>query len=430
MRSRADTLRVIETLWRALALAMLAWAIVSAFRGPVHGAENVSVNALPAVLPRLTRSPVPAAVDVAFSAAPAAESRDWLAALRRAGGTIAWRADGEIPALAVEVIPRSDPSGGVRAFAASARGARVSLDDGAGPLDTLTNDAPGASRSLPAFVAPLVAREGAQRARAALHDTLAPRRVLILGRAEWEGKFVLAALEERGWQASARFAVAPGILVTQGAKLALDTARFAVVIALDSASAALNAPSITAFVRQGGGLVLAGDAARATALTPLAPGSSGSLVRASSLAFSDSAPRRALSFFAITALKADAIALESRDSKVAVAARRAGSGRVIQVGYDDSWRWRLQGPAGSPEAHRAWWATIVSSAAYRPTLPLAHSVNSDAAPLAQLYSVLGVPSAERRAPSPAVQGLPWWMLAVIVLSLLAEITSRRLRGAP
>ena len=166
------------------------------------------------------------------------------------------------------------------------------------------------------------------------------------------------------------------------------------------------------------------------ALAPLAPGQSGARIRAASLVFTDSAPRRALGFFAIASLKADAIPLESRDSEVAVAARRAGAGRVIQVGYDDSWRWRLQGPAGSPEAHRAWWATIVSSAAYRPTIPLTHSVNSDAAPLAQLYSALGPPSAERRAPSPAVQGLPWWMLTVMILSLLAEITSRRLRGAP
>jgi hypothetical protein len=430
MRSRADLFRAIETGWRVLALAMLAWAIYSAFRAPAHAPERVTGDALAAVLPRLTRAAVPAAVDVSFSSAPAAEARAWLSALRRAGDRISWRAAAEIPPLAVEVLPRADPSGGVRALAAASRGARVRLDDGAGPLDTLTMSASAESRSLPAFVSPLTAREGAQPARAALHDTLAPRRVLILGRAEWEGKFVLAALEERGWHASARFGVAPGIVVSQGASHSLDTARFSVVIALDSASAALNARAIAGFVRQGGGLILAGDAARAAALTALAPGSSGARVRPASLVFADSAPRRALGFYAITSLKGDAIPLESRDAHVAVAARRAGMGRVVQLGYDETWRWRLTGPTGAPEAHRAWWAAIVSSASYRPVVPLPHSSNSDAAPLAQLYSALGMPSAERRAPSPAVPVLPWWMLTVMILSLLAEITSRRLRGAP
>jgi hypothetical protein len=212
----------------------------------------------------------------------------------------------------------------------------------------------------------------------------------------------------------------------------LDTARFAVVIALDSASAAGNGSAIAAFVRQGGGLILAGDAARASAMTPFAPGAAGPHQHAASLTFADSAPRRALGFYAITNVKPDAIPLESRDAKIAVAARRAGRGRVVQLGYDDSWRWRFAGGPRAPEAERTWWSGLVSSVAYRAAIPISGSgqLNSNSAPLAALHATLGAPTADSRQPAAMVNDLPWWLLAVIALSLVAEIASRRTRGAP
>jgi hypothetical protein len=200
---------------------------------------------------------------------------------------------------------------------------------------------------------------------------------------------------------------------------------------LDS-SAVASAAAIAGFVRQGGGLILAGSSARLARFAPLAPGSVGARARPASLAFADSAPRRALGFAPVTALKSDAIPLESRDGRVAVAARRAGMGRVAQVGYDETWRWRLAGGAKSVEAHRAWWSDLVASVAYRPAVPLAavHDAEhaAEAAPLAALISTLG-PPAEHEAPAPS-SVLPWWIFAVIVASLLAEWASRRLRGAP
>ncbi len=432
MRSRAEARRAIEIGWRVLALVMLAWALLAAFRAPAREPEQLEGAALPAVLPRLTRAPASAALEITFVAAPAAESRAWLAALQRAGGEVVWRPEGTLPPLALEVLPRADPAGGARALVAAMRGDTVRLDDAAGPLDTLRLESSVVTRRLPAFVPPLIARTDAQVARAAPHDSLAPHRVLVLGGAEWEGKFLLAALEERGWLASARFTVAPGIAVAQGTALPLDTAHFAAVIVLDS-SAAGRAAAVAAFVRQGGGLVLAGDAARNPRFAPLAPGVAGPRVRPASLAFTDSAPRRALALFAITALKPDAIPLELRDGRVAAAARRAGIGRVVQVGYDESWRWRFAGGVRAPEAHRAWWAEIVSSISYRATLPLvaAAEFNHDAAPLAQLVAAVG-PSAERRVPRPAVPAprLEWWLLALILIGLLAETASRRFRGAP
>ncbi|HUO52758.1 MAG TPA: hypothetical protein VMT93_09575, partial [Gemmatimonadaceae bacterium] len=291
----------------------------------------------------------------------------------------------------------------------------------------------GAARAvaLPAFVAPLIVREGAQEARARPADSLAPRTVAVLGAAGWEGKFLLAALEERGWRTAARFSVAPGIGVSQGGALALDTARDGAVIVLDSATAAAEARRLAAFVRQGGGLILAGGAARAVALASIAPGRAGPHVRPATIAFADSAPRRALGFESVTQLAPDAVVLESRDGRAAVAARRTGAGRVLHQGYDESWRWRFEGGAHSPEAERAWWSDLVASVSYRAAIPLAVR-NLDAAPLAQLTHSLGPPTAERRAPSAAVipSSLSWWLLILILASLLAEFASRRLRGAP
>ena len=40
-----------------------------------------------------------------------------------------------------------------------------------------------------------------------------------------------------------------------------------------------------------------------------------------------------------------------------LAARRAGAGRVVQLGYDETWRWRLAGSGDAPTAHRDYWST-------------------------------------------------------------------------
>ena len=268
-----------------------------------------------------------------------------------------------------------------------------------------------------------------QHARAAAPDSILPRQVVVLGRAGWEGKFVIAALEERGWKVSSRLRVGPNVFVTQGTPFALDTAHTGAVIALDS-SAAFYAGAISAFERSGGGIVLAGDAPLSSALRALAPGRAGARVAAAALSFASAAPRRALGFFPILALAGDAVPLESRDGRIIAAARRVGAGRVVQLGYDETWRWRLAGSGDAPGAHRDYWSTVVASAAYRATGRIATASSSgDAAPLASLYTDLGAPSTPQQAAITGGGGLRWWMFVLVALLLLAEWTSRRLRGA-
>jgi hypothetical protein len=139
---------------------------------------------------------------------------------------------------------------------------------------------------------------------------------------------------------------------------------------------------------------------------------------------------------------ADAIVLERRANAISgpvmVAARRVGIGRVAQIAYDESWRWRMEGAAGALEAHRGWWSSMVASVAHAspatgdslPQAAAASESTADAAPLAHLYDALGEPTPAPPAGAPA--HLPRdtrWFLPVILLALLLEWSSRRLRGA-
>jgi hypothetical protein len=228
--------------------------------------------------------------------------------------------------------------------------------------------------------------------------------------------------------------VRPDTAVVQGRALALDTARVGVVVALD-ASAGPQAAAIAAFVRAGGGLVLAPGAAEVPALATLAPGTPGARRPAAAIAVSAGAPRRALPLVPLAALAPGAVALERRDDAVAVAARRLEAGRVLYVGYEDSWRWRMTGPDGAQAAHRRWWAGVVAAAAPEPradaTLEAAGGVPVADAPLARTIATLGPPTAGAAPlpePAPAPRDWPWG--AVALAALVGEWASRRLRGAP
>jgi hypothetical protein len=79
-----------------------------------------------------------------------------------------------------------------------------------------------------------------------------------------------------------------------------------------------------------------------------------------------------------------------------------------------------------------WWSALVSSVAYRATVPLTDGRREDGAPLAHLVDALG-PSTQ--APSLGSTGAAWspspaLLFAIMSALLLAELASRRLRGAP
>ena len=430
MPSRGNRARVaIERGLRGLSLLTLGVAIWIALRPPAERApETAGTGDLADRLPGWTIAP-PQRVHLSLDAAPSPEARDWVRAIRRAGTPVTWAGD-EIPPLALEAAAVANPRGGTLLWVAAPAGAAVVLADALAPIDTVIASAGGASVTAPSTTGQVTAAVGEHRATASVRDTLAPRGVLVLGRATWEAKFVIAALEEVGWAVDARLSVAPGIEVTQGVSRSPDTARHGAIVVLDPPSAT-TAPAVARYARSGGGAILSGASANGSPLIEIAGGRAGARVRASSIAFADDTPRRALGFLAI-APRSDAIVLEERDGRVAAAARRVDAGRVVQLGYDETWRWRLAGGAAALDAHRSWWSSLVSSVAYRAALPLTRGVRDDDAPLARLVDGLGpasritdaVTAETRWVPSPAL------LFGLLSVLLLAELASRRLRGAP
>jgi hypothetical protein len=270
---------------------------------------------------------------------------------------------------------------------------------------------------------------GGQAARAHPSRGSAPRRVFVAGAAGWEAKFVVAALEERGWNVDARLVLAPNEEVDQGARARLDTSRYAAAVLLDSAAAA-SVGGVDRFVREGGGVVLAGDANVASQVASLVAWRTRKREAAPLGTLPTDTAWRGLSRMPFDTLpERRAVALERRGGRLLVAARRHYAGRVVGVGYDQTWRWRMAGDNG-PADHAAWWSRVVGSAAALSTTA-DDTLTTGAAPLAALHSALGSPSAASRvmpaALSPSVLANVLGVLALA--ALLAEWLLRRSRGA-
>lgn len=433
MRSPADSGRAtlrprLEGLAHALGLGVLLWLLVRALTpaGSVPAAR-AGGGALPAALARWStvERPAGAHLDLDGDLPPAA--LDWLVALARAGTPVSW--SGAPAAVAAVNDPLADPTGGVRVMVAAPGGVRVSLDDGDGPLDSVTAASSGAEfvvRSGPRWIR---ARGGLLSARAATSDSLRLGRILLLGRVGWESTFVLAALEERGWKVDARLLLAPRGNVGDGSPVRLDTSRYSAVVVLDSVAPA-DLASIGPYLRAGGGAVVAATALRAPALRTIGAAPEGAaLPPVEPFDTAAANPRSSLGLLPIGEW-AGQVVLERRAGRPAVTARRIERGRLVLVGYQDTWRWRMSGPGDAAEAHRDWWAGLVGGVARVGRAALPPASNVDEAPLARLVDRLG-PATAPTAVGAAGFAVPSRLLfGVMAGLLLAGWASRRLRGAP
>ena len=413
---------------RALAVALLALAAwrALAFHPRASGAVRVE-GALEASLPALSRFS-PAELQLPLAVLPSVRERDWLTALRRAGTPITWTNAGMPPATGLSVTRAADPAGAVTITIATGDSMSVQLRDTLGLIDSIRASPPGAR--LTVFAVQSGVR--ATHARGGMASALPPpgrrlRPVLVVGSAGWESKFVIAALEERGWTVHSRVRVSPTATVTHGPALPLDTASYAAVVLLDSTTA-VAAGALMGYVRNGGGLLLAGAAAGMPSVAPVAPARVGTPITGSLLRSASSSDRQGLPILPLVSLRNDAVEIDRRDGHIVAAARREGAGRVISVGETESWRWRMSGGADAPAEHRAFWSSLVASAAYAPASSAA-PVDPEAAPYAALIDALGEPTPLPAAPSSARRAvLPWWLGVSILSLLLAEWVSRRVRG--
>lgn len=406
--------------------ALLGWLIgTSVFPTTGRRVERATQTDVEAKLARWTRLPSSVLLHGDFIATPSAWAIDWLAALKRSGHVVTW--SGSPPAIVLTTEASGDPRGGARIEVAAPADGRVVLRDEASVIDSLHVSRFGGSVTAPMVVGTVSASVGGEIAMAASPDSSPSRAVVVIGAAGWEGKYVAAALEERGWPVITRFSVAPNVQVGPPGDLQLDTSRVAAVVAIDT-TIARSWPAVQRFVNMGGGLVLAGPASLAHAAATMAPGAITTRFQPAVLP-RDTIVLGSTGFFPVSTLKPDAVAIERRAGGIAIAARRIGAGRVIQIGYDDSWRWRMAGPTGSENAHREWWARVIGAVAYVPEGTTTSTVAmASSAPVALLVDRIGTP---RTSPPAGARRAPIdrrLILAGIMLLLLAEWSSRRLRG--
>lgn len=423
MRSPRSTF---ELVCRLAAFGVLGWLLGgSVMSSPTRRLERASTSGIAGRVAAWTRSPPNVRLHADLTTAPDPWIVDWLAALGHSGHGVTW--SGSPPAVAMGTEAVADPRGSVRVDVAAPAHTRVVLRDSASVVDSVRVSELGATIMTPLVVGDLVADVGGQRVVASAPDSAPLRAIVVVGDASWEGKFIVSALEERGWPVVARFHVAPNVDVTQGTPLVLDTNRIAAVVAIDTSVQSLGS-ALEHFVHEGGGLVLAGAASSASAVVSLTPGSVGARTRVV-LGPADTIGLGTTGFYPVTALKSDGVILDRRPSGIAVAARRIGAGRVVQIGYDDSWRWRMAGGPGSEVAYRDWWSRVIASVAYLPgSLPRGAVTQSASAPLAHLTERLGPArpvSADRLPSAPIDQRI---LLGLIMIFLLMEWSSRRLRG--
>ena len=432
MLSRAELRVRLEHVLRGVVIAVLAlmlWQSLHDQSG--SGRQSVSARGTGPLGKWSALATAPSRVHVQLDSMPSRLVRAWLSALTGAGSTVTWT--GDLSPVMIDAQPVASPAGGTKVLVGAPSGSSITVRDEVGVIDSVPAQSAGAMLGLESVAGNIAARVNGSAASTAARDSIVLHKVLVIGNASWESKFVVAALEEEGWKVDAFIRVAPGVDVTQGSPAVIDTSRYSAVIALD-AGASPYANRIIEFARTGGGVVLTPEAASLDALTPLragAPGRANSEARASQSGGSVTLGTLALS--PITSLRTDAIPLERRGGAVAVAARRIGAGRSLQLGYEDTWRWRMGGADGAVRGHRLWWTGLVSSVAYAPRVPRsAIASQTDEAPMAELVAAIGprasTPTMSRLAGGPS----DWtaWLFMLLTLALVGEVASRRLRGAP
>lgn len=424
MRSPIDG-RALEWGARALlfaSLLALLWRVWAP--APVTRDEGVTSGGLAGALQRWTTGAAPRRASVRLELLPTPAERDWLAALARGGSDITWHGDPGV--IAVEALASAEPQHSYVIRVAAPAGSEMTIADGTRRIAAVEAGDGAASVRTTVLSGPVSVDARGGRASTARPRERRVGRVAVIGPAGWETKFVIAALEERGWSVDSRVAVGPAVSVGMLGSATLDTSRYSAAVVVQQLPGGWL-PQLTRFVSMGGGLIVTGVAIRDRSLAALLPAQPGR-----ALGSRDSAvvTREALGGLTI-APGPRAVVLETRADAPVVAAGRVGNGRVILAGYSDTWEWRMRGDEHALGAHRDWWSAVVGAAAYAPDTGAAtHAPES--APVAALYAALGPPAAAGPQPLVRDRRLPVEALlfGLAALSLLAETVSRRRRSLP
>ena len=432
MLSRVEMRILVERSLRGIVVAILALLLWKSLFYEESSAVQENVGGQPSIETLSTWSNTPSApgkIHVQLDTVPSQLERAWLRALAGAGSVVTW--SGSLPPLMIDAQPVASPTGGVKTRVTAPSGSTVVIGDEVGVLDTLRVVTSGAALTLNSSVGGLTGRMVGATASTIPRDSVMLHKVLVIGDANWESKFIVAALEEAGWKVDALIRVAPSVDVTQGSMASIDTSRYSAVVALDR-SASPYANRLGDYVQSGGGVVLAPQAAAADGMLSLRIGGVGQPPSdARAIQASGNVSLATLSLAPITSLRNDAVPLEKRGTAVAVAARRISAGRILQLGYEDTWLWRMGGTDAAVRDHRMWWSGLLSSVAYAPRVPRTVETQQDEAPLASLVASIGARSEESAGANLGTSRSRWmvWLFLLLVTVLISEIASRRMRGA-
>ena len=387
---------------------------------------------------------------------PAASVRAVLGAAARAGVTTVWDNATGARSLAVSASRVPSPANATAITYASTMAPApatpsVVLRDAGGVLDSMAVAGSTAARlrlRVARLQSPLLAQlvrggEIVAQAEAGIPDLLMMRRVRLYAAPGWESKFVVAALEESGWSVDGAYQIAPTATVRFGAPSTLDTSRYAAAIVLDSGLVSVR--GLRAFLAQGGGVVIAGNALRDPTLLALAAARIQDDRAVIAGALLTDQPRLGIPA-AHLAVAPEATVLEREARATVVSVMRRDVGRVMLNGYRDTWRWRMEGNDEGAAAHRAWWNGLVSAVAFVSVAPRGSATSTtsppgasafwpgDEAPLADLVARLGAPESLPFVRTSPTMRLGWsfpsWLLfAIAAVALVGEWALRRLRGA-
>lgn len=433
MPSRAESRVLFERVLRGMvivALTVLLWQSLREQSDSARRTIGARGNALSGSLREWSTSPKLSNIHVQLDNVPSRIERAWLGALAAAGSGLTWR--GDIASTMIDAQAVASPTAGTSVTFAAPNGVPVVLRDEVGVIDTVNAQRDGVGGVLGSVTNRLTASVDGSVASTVQSDSVLLRGVLVIGNAGWESKFVVAALEEAGWKVDALIRVAPNVDVAQGSAAVIDTARYSAVIALDGASLPY-ASRIIEFARIGGGVVLSPQVSRVEALSVLRSGMVGRTTPDSRSALATGETSlEVLPLSPITSLRRDATALERRSRGVTTAARRVGSGRALQIAYEDTWRWRIGGDEAAVRGHRDWWSGLVSSVAYAPRIARTMTVgNTDEAPMVGLVTAIGPGTRAGTGSIRSGRANDWmvWLFALLPIALVGEVMSRRLRGA-
>src|SRR5687767_4436302 len=191
MPSRAESRLLFERVLRGvviLALAGLLWQSLPGQTASAGRSASARGTELSESLREWSTTPGISSIRLHLESIPSQTERAWLAGIAAVGSGLTW--SGDVASTMIDAQPLASPAGGTTVTVAAPNGVPVVLSDEAGLIDTVNAQRNGVGIVLRSVTNRLTAAVGGSVASAIQTDSVLVRRVLVIGNASWESKFV------------------------------------------------------------------------------------------------------------------------------------------------------------------------------------------------------------------------------------------------